>query len=49
MREEGAKEVHDARGGCREIVEFKERVPQDLGEINNLWKKDKEAYIDITE
>ena len=27
MREEGAKEIHDARGGRGEVVEFKERIP----------------------
>ena len=40
MREEGTEEIHDACGGCREVIEFKEGVPQNLGEINNLWRKD---------
>ena len=44
MREEGTEEIHDARGGCREVVKFEEGVPQDLGQINNLWKKIEEAY-----
>ncbi len=45
MREEGTEEIHDALGGCREVIEFKERVPQDPGEINDLMSR---TRMDIT-